>query len=289
MINKTEDKSKTEDNKAFYGILGFACTVSFITLTIYFSKFNGELSDDQNLWGVFGDYLAGTLNPVFSFLSLIAILITLRYQIRELSLSTEELKMSRDVMQEQSNSLKTQTFDNTFFNLIKLQSGIIEDIDIRNPKTGVVIRKGRDCFQYFLKQMAFRFEAIDDDNTLEYRRDMIGAAYEDHCKKFGADTNHYFKNLEVILDYLDRTEKFLKQDQIERYILILIAQLSRYEIILLFSHCVENSDSNLRLFVEKYSLLTEINPRDLPYPDVDLKLFKKSAYGNNPTVLTILN
>lgn len=48
----------------------FSIIILMITIGIYFWKFNGELSDDSNTWGNFGDYFGG----IFSALAFIAII-----------------------------------------------------------------------------------------------------------------------------------------------------------------------------------------------------------------------
>lgn len=59
-----------------------------VTYAAYFLKFHGILSETQGDWGQFGDYLGGTLNPLLSFLSLIALVFTV-------SLQTQQLENSR--------------------------------------------------------------------------------------------------------------------------------------------------------------------------------------------------
>ncbi|MEI1280238.1 hypothetical protein V6Z05_18040 [Leptospira venezuelensis] len=50
----------------------------------YFFQFNGELSHEHSTWGEFGDYFGGVLNPIFGFLSFIALLIALWFQQQEM-------------------------------------------------------------------------------------------------------------------------------------------------------------------------------------------------------------
>lgn len=46
----------------------------------YISVFSTHVLADQEKWGQFGDYFGGVLNPIFSFLAFIALLVTLRAQ-----------------------------------------------------------------------------------------------------------------------------------------------------------------------------------------------------------------
>lgn len=61
----------------------------------YTFTFRGSLSHEQALWGQFGDYLGGTLNPIFGFISVIALILTLAMQTKQLDLSKEELSLTR--------------------------------------------------------------------------------------------------------------------------------------------------------------------------------------------------
>lgn len=47
-------------------------------------------------WGQFGDFVGGMVNPIMSFLTLIAVLVTVALQGRQLALSQEELKLTRE-------------------------------------------------------------------------------------------------------------------------------------------------------------------------------------------------
>jgi len=75
----------------------------------------GKNNSKNSGWGTFGDFIGGTLNPLFALFSLFAIISTIRIQTEELELSREELrdtkeelKKSREAQEEQSNSLKIQ-------------------------------------------------------------------------------------------------------------------------------------------------------------------------------------
>src|SRR5688500_2148759 len=83
-----------------FGITGSIGYLGF--LSIYFFQFHGDLSSSAADWGLFDDFIGGTTNPFLSFLSFIAILITVAIQARELQNSNailektqEELKQSR--------------------------------------------------------------------------------------------------------------------------------------------------------------------------------------------------
>lgn len=89
---------KTEVNeyiKFLLIILVFAVVIIFFVFGFYFLHFNEGVSSDPNVWGTFGDFIGGTLNPVLSFLSLIALLFTIVLQQKELGYSRKELEYTR--------------------------------------------------------------------------------------------------------------------------------------------------------------------------------------------------
>jgi uncharacterized membrane protein len=61
----------------------------------YTWNFGPAPSSSHEVWGQFGDYLGGTLNPIFGFLTLVAIVMTLAVQARQLEVSVEQLRLSR--------------------------------------------------------------------------------------------------------------------------------------------------------------------------------------------------
>lgn len=62
------------------GGLAIVLALLVLILLLYFYKFNAQISDDHAVWGQFGDYVGGILNPILGFFSFVALLITLRMQ-----------------------------------------------------------------------------------------------------------------------------------------------------------------------------------------------------------------
>lgn len=110
-------------------ILAGAVTAIAVVFMLYFTHFTGELSDKNDVWGTFGDFIGGTLNPILSFCALIALLLTIILQSRELEATRVELNRSatahensEKVMAEQHQTLEKQKFESTFFSLLELHN-----------------------------------------------------------------------------------------------------------------------------------------------------------------------
>jgi uncharacterized membrane protein len=95
----------------------------FVVLRIYFTHYKGFSTNAD--WGTFGDYFGGTLNPILSFLSLIAVLYTITLQTHELKLSREEIE--RSIKKDEDKDLKIL---NTALLNISLQLNTINNIKI---------------------------------------------------------------------------------------------------------------------------------------------------------------
>ncbi len=84
----------------------------------YFINFTGGLSPQREVWGVFGDYIGGILNPIFSFLALAALLLTIIIQSKELEQTRRELERTADANREQSKIFVSQLQREDIYKLI---------------------------------------------------------------------------------------------------------------------------------------------------------------------------
>ena len=102
------------------------------------------IAGKSNVLGSFGDFLGGTLNPIFTFLMLIGLIITIVLQKIELTLARQEFRRSADSLSAQNKNLETQRFENTFFKLLEFLEMCRNDVcyvsEIRNSQ-------GRDAFK----------------------------------------------------------------------------------------------------------------------------------------------
>ena len=84
---------------------------------------------------------------------------------------------------------------------------------------------------------------------------------------------HYFRHIENLLKFIDSaqfSDKTLFFD-------IFRSQLSTYELIVIFYACLWSEKSELKLLVEKYKLLININQHHLNRME-DIQLIEKGAY-----------
>jgi hypothetical protein len=58
-----------------------------------------DFKTDSENWGQFGDFVGGAANPIIGFLSLVAFVLTLLLQNRQLQISVTELRLSRQELE----------------------------------------------------------------------------------------------------------------------------------------------------------------------------------------------
>lgn len=165
-----EDDSWLSKNlsKTLGFIVVFAALAALSAGFIYYSHM-GNVTGDPQTWGQFGDFLGGTLNPVFGFLTIIALVLTLILQNRELKMSREELELSREelrksaeALEAQNKSIDKQNFEQTFFSWLNTYSDVLASIELSyrpsifvgTPSGGrssdpEIIRRGRRALQHW--------------------------------------------------------------------------------------------------------------------------------------------
>lgn len=234
-----------------------------------------------------GDFINGVSTPFIS----VAVFILLY---RTYMLQKKELLDTKILLAEQNETLTIQQFETTLFNLITLHNQIINNIDFnssldeemydKETDGEPIILKGRDCIRqfYFIFTSKYRNWESDEKKTPAERntynavleKELILMAYGSFYSEHETDIGHYFRNIENIVKLIDRS----KIKEKDHYIDIITAQLSTYEILLLFYSCLSTNESNLLEFVIKYKLLRNIDHQSLIHMN-HITLIDKNAYN----------
>lgn len=234
---------------------------------IYFTWPVSELSISSS--GVFGDSF-GALTSLFSGLAFAGLIITIHMQREELALQRQELKLTREElggqkkeMQAQNETLMVQKFENTFFKMLELFELCRKDITYQDDDHNF---QGRDAIKavyellssYYLNGYVF----INDDGIKRHQkresqtREGLSQNYNDFYERFGDELGQYYMTLYHILKLVDRTES-IKDKSV--YTNLVRAQLSRYELLLLFYNCASSFGTDkMAPLVKKYNILKHI-------------------------------
>lgn len=278
--------------KKLNGLAWVAIILFLVTASLYFYNFHGVFSTAKSDWGTFGDFIGGTLNPLFAFLSLIAIIYTISIQTQELEYSRDELKAtkeelekSRIAQEEQSESfkmqnisVKQQTFENTFFKLLEHHNELIGEL----------------------------YEEIEKDNL--GRIFIYGDALVESLKKDNKNIiKTYFMTLYQILKFVDQqNKKFNNEDFFDAklYTNIIRATLDDGALSLLAINGAIEGFEKYKILIEKYEILEHLNVDSIPLRiesrmagiKRDLKeemlevlcLYQDEAFGKNSDLIELV-
>lgn len=227
-----------------------------------------------SLLGPFGDFLGGTLNPLLTFLTFIAVVITIILQNRELALTRAEVERSANALDKQANSIELQNFENTFFEMLKFQADLVNSIDIDEGKI-----RGRDCFGIFYTNLNKKYrENLKKDGGKRTNIKVLALSYYLFWKEHQYDLGHYFRYLYNFLKFIDE-----KEGDSEKYIKILRSQLSDQELLILFYNCLSRNGEKFLPLAEKYALFDNL-PTYRILDKEHLEFVNGGAFGSNQMV-----
>lgn len=251
-----------------------------IPINLYF---NGGGPENRGQWG---DFVGGTINPILTFVTFLALIYTIILQRNELTLSRRELKLTRKevrksakALKKQNNTFKQQRFETTLFSMIGVFNQIIDQMDLEikrgthnNPR--ISTKKGRDCFSYINNIL----EGLVEGPGYQ-KKTKLADAYEGVYSKYASDLGHYFRVLYNIF-------KFIKESDYSNpiYAKILRAQLSNQELLILYYNCLSPYGEKFKELAIEFELFDNLQLDTLIRPE-HYDLMDKKAFGNNQSAL----
>jgi hypothetical protein len=151
MKNRTPpDRSKVDEQSVAENFFGIAWTIVtiFIAMTAgaYKFVFPGPLSSDQAVWGQFGDFFAGILNPLISFFTL---MVASKVWLLQRNISSEqkqELVVTR-------SEIKRQTFDQFFMSLLASHRAMTEQVTLVDARAGNTLQTGKRAIDSYITHL----------------------------------------------------------------------------------------------------------------------------------------
>lgn len=148
--------------------------------------------------GPFGDFIAGTTVPILTFISFLALVITLRVQMQQLRLQREEAKATIGEIKASRENVEfsykpqfenvTDEDNNDVLNIVNLNPNYqsFEVINVSNKTTGKTLNFEKDLVNllggsYFLKiDFPLLERSTNNDNIIEiHYRSIIGKEYKE--------------------------------------------------------------------------------------------------------------
>lgn len=159
-------------------LIGLFILLPLVPIGFYFAYFHeNPISKSSEIWGQFGDYMGGVINPIFGFISVILLLYTIRQQQEALSLQRDELQATREelarsakaqeasekALNEQANIFKQQQFEQTFFSMFNQLAKIATDLLHNNIYNNITIILYNYCYngQIEIDRINYEFNSIN--------------------------------------------------------------------------------------------------------------------------------
>lgn len=246
------------------------------TITLAVIYFGYRDVEGYKALGTWGDFTGGLLNPILTFLTFLAVLLTLWLQREELALTREEMVRSANALEEQGTTLRRQSFENTFFEMLRLHNSIVEAIDLVNAETDKVT-KGRDAFRIFYTRLTkiYRENATKFKGRYDQRK-IVEVSYFMFWKDAQTELSHYFRFLFNFFRFIENSgyEK-------EYYVKLLRSQISDQELLILFYNNQSQQGTPFQHFADRYALFDNM-PVVRLLDRSHAELASPASFGNNP-------
>lgn len=236
------------------------------------------ISRDPSDWGTMGDYFGGLMNPVVSFATLVVAYAVWKQQ-------REELRHTKDALEDQAKTAEQQRQEQRFFDLMGLYQATVNSITMvarMSSRSDFPVQySGKEAIAHFFRsgtgtsqeiQVFLRHGFYDQKVT---QRQPTGLSFSDLAPEifnrasldqaWNSEVNaalfdHYFR---VIFRVLKESEELLA-DQHFRYVKLLRAQLSRHELMLIgLNLWLDPEGRKMIPLAARYGLLKHLPPSTL--------------------------
>ncbi|GAB1827393.1 hypothetical protein MyNCGM70_02570 [Achromobacter xylosoxidans] len=280
---------------------------------IYFGLIRKQGTGGTDIWGQFGDFLGGLLNPIVGTITIILLVRTLMAQLNAVDMQREELTLQRDELKlqraetakstealaAQNNAIKMQSFEQTFFawhdsyrtlvtNLAGTNaqlSGAQRLLELYQPfKSSSVCKVAKGALtEYDSIPPATYPQAIEsyltDGNRLVVERfERAITAYETIYRNHHSVLGPIYRTLYRLLDWIDRSS--ISDEEKWHYVAIARSQLSWGEMLFLAFNGLTPRGLNFVPLMNKYALLDNLEDHT-----EDLVLVMRKAFLKKPPEL----
>lgn len=138
------DRTNTMTPRARLILLAIvAISMVLLPLLAYIGTFGAKWSTSQEVWGQFGDFFGGFLNPLYALLAFIAVLYNLNLQNQQLETTRQEFQTAAKATQAQIDGLREQASREELVSLIRELSATLDSIyneTVSSPGTVPVLQ-----------------------------------------------------------------------------------------------------------------------------------------------------
>ncbi|WAC02954.1 hypothetical protein N7U66_04815 [Lacinutrix neustonica] len=194
---------------SFYKYFTIACLILILTVAIpYFIKFNGGISNETAVWGAFGDYFGGILNPIFAIIN-IGILIYLTHLVHKIDSNRvkKELEIQKQIAIYGLKHDALKAFNN---NLSKFQLELVKSNE--NSELNIILH--RNDFYSLIETYTYLFPSIENDKKSALTEKMRELSKIAGDRFVGGNEFDIPNKLEPkLLEFIDLKIEFIKNIQ----------------------------------------------------------------------------
>lgn len=174
MTNVNITSLSQAENKIIKTVKISSVTAIVIILSAYFYNFNGDFGS-QEIFGSFGDFVGGTLNPIFSFITITLLIWSIQIQVKELRETRKEFERSAKAQEEIDKNQKAElayykkkeSVENIKFELTTIENKI--DKVLKRPFDSEGHYSLESVMTFGLKGTIELFEFITEDFDYDHK------------------------------------------------------------------------------------------------------------------------
>lgn len=174
----------------------FATALLVFVVVAYIWNFGAHWSDSQDKWGQFGDFVGGTLNPIFAMLAFLALLWSISLQASEFKQATQHLSDQTRLAREEAEADRRDKISRELLEVIKdidARIGAVLATDISKPGTTLRIT---------VSHMASEAERLSNS-------DETSAAYESFLEQAGNKGSIVEASTRELLHLIEKMREFI--------------------------------------------------------------------------------
>ena len=253
MTDKTTNDTDNNFEKFIKNVIPFIVLIGIFLIGIYYFKFNGpEFLNKPELWGSFGDYIGGILNPIISFCTLM-----IAYAVWKLQ--KEEMAATKNALEEQAKTAEQQRREQRFFDLLGLYRETVAALEFNSwgaDSTGKTSFKAAlDYFCHKFDQKHYLLPFFKQQTWVNLNENDLQYLHEINSNWDVINAN-FFPHFRVCLFILHEIKRTLNVDHF-RYAELFKNQLTPSEAALLGLYiCTENEGKKSVEITNEYNFLS---------------------------------
>lgn len=271
----------TEKNSKILIFVGVLLLAFGLIMFLITAQINKSWIVDTTKFSEFGDFFGGVVGAIWSLAGVILFYIALQEQRKDIKINQEalikqieefelqrvELGETRAVFKDQSETLKIQRFENTFFQLMNLYNEIIGNLKFESyEKREVFTMSGeilRVNFRNYLDNYVgdgyggFKLESVFELNHINDVEPHINSVYKNfYFERTSQKLSNYFRTVYHIFKFIHQS-KLLDEKEKQFYASIFRAQLSSDELYLIFYNSIHKNLGypNMLFLIKRFDVL----------------------------------